>query len=151
LLRERFGISRYLLLLISSQELINYTQDTFASIGPFATWERVHDISAAVPVLGIIKDHVNIQSSSILIGKKHTTPSAELDICNLASAYHISKAHLDVPGRRVKSKECKTNKFSDWVNKGAAELGMKVKTWSAERFTVRGTDEIPEAFLDKNN
>ena len=45
----------------------------------------------------------------------------------------------------------KHNKFTDWVNKGAERLKVKVKVRTAQRFNMKETEEIPETYMNKNN
>jgi hypothetical protein len=107
----------------------------------------VHDISAAIPLQRKVKDHIDTETQSISRGKKHTTPNAELDLRNLASAYYVAKAHKYVPGREFKANQ---NTVSDWSANGVMGLASKIKTWSQERFTLKSVEEDSEALPNVN-
>ncbi|TFY51054.1 hypothetical protein EVJ58_g10762 [Rhodofomes roseus] len=111
---------------------------TFESLGPHATWELLGRMSAAIPCLRQLKDHIEAQFNHYFRGKSHTTPAAEDDITKLSQAFHDSKVHLHVPGRIAK------NKLANFVGDGCDTIKMDkdIDSFYDRRECERATGEV---------
>ncbi|KAI0756508.1 hypothetical protein C8Q80DRAFT_1051872, partial [Daedaleopsis nitida] len=68
-------------------------KQTYAAMGPFATWEYVGKISASIPCQRKVKDHVERSINHSYRGKSHTSPEKEHDIAQLQATYRDTRAH----------------------------------------------------------
>ncbi|EKM56458.1 uncharacterized protein PHACADRAFT_118176 [Phanerochaete carnosa HHB-10118-sp] len=78
----------------------------FAVFGPYATWEYIKKILAAIPTMRKVKDHVNADINHFRRGKMHMKPSKEIDVTKLQQAYAASKIHVFDPMRPRLDIEC---------------------------------------------
>jgi len=118
---------------------IMFTQYIFMVLGPFATWDFIHKISASIPCQRKIKDHVEAEINHFHRGKSHTSPDAEGDIRCLQAAYRSDKIHEFVPGRKLEAKD----KVKDYTAVGAegAKLKKTIAKWMENRVTKWSTRE----------
>ncbi|KAH9915000.1 uncharacterized protein B0H18DRAFT_886378 [Fomitopsis serialis] len=93
----------------------------FELMGPYATWELLGRMSAAIPCLRKLKDHIESEFNHYHRGKSHTSPDAEEDIAKLHQALRDSKVHQYIAGRRVTKK----NKYPDVMREGSNPVKMK--------------------------
>jgi hypothetical protein len=111
--------------------------------GPFATWDLIRKLSAAIPSLQKIKDHVESEINHFLCGKSHTSPDIEEDIQNLQAAYRRDSIHKYTLGRILNVKD----KFKNYIavgTEGVKLMGM-ISRWAANHFSEVATTE------DNNN
>ncbi|EMD36367.1 hypothetical protein CERSUDRAFT_95685 [Gelatoporia subvermispora B] len=71
---------------------------TFATSGPYMSWDYIGKTSASIPTQRKVIDHVEADINHFRRGKSHTSPSKEADINKLQQSYQASKLHqhLDV-------------------------------------------------------
>lgn len=108
-------------------------------MGPFATWDMIAKISAAIPCLRKVKDHLEAELNHFRRGKSHTSPDKEQDIVKLQTAYHLAKAHEYQPGRTIAEKD----KFSDYTAQGTdlTKLSKVISHWLERRISERSTNQ----------
>ncbi|KAI0687714.1 hypothetical protein BC835DRAFT_1419737 [Cytidiella melzeri] len=109
----------------------------FAVHGPYATWEYIKKISAAIPTLCKVKDHIEKDFNHFRRGKSHTSP--DHDVVNLQGKYHDGKAHIYKPGRHLTSDEKVKDFFALGCNPDT--LQAMIKRWAEGRVTEKSTDE----------
>ncbi|PSS06545.1 hypothetical protein PHLCEN_2v3675 [Hermanssonia centrifuga] len=104
---------------------------TFASMGPYATWDYIKRISASIPTQRRIKDHVEHEINHFFRGKSHTSPEKEEDVALLQSSYSMTKMHYYNPRRQLHA----TDKVEDYIAKGAdfSTLKRTVNNWAEKR------------------
>ncbi|KAI0692050.1 hypothetical protein BC835DRAFT_1416805 [Cytidiella melzeri] len=112
---------------------------TFMVLGPFATWDYIHKISASIPTQRKVKDHVEANFNHFRRGKSHTTPEAEKDIKNLQDAYQTTRVHVRVPGQHLLA----VDRAKDFVALGSDQLKLNatIKRWSERHTSSRATTE----------
>ena len=117
---------------------------TFASIGPFATWEYIRKMSGSIPCQRKVKDHVEAEVNRFLRGKSHTSPDAEEDIHNLQAAYHKDSIHTFKAGRKLAAKD----KVKDYMAVGAEGTKLKkvIHRWVSNRLSEVETTEDFETY-----
>ena len=81
-------------------------QAIFAAHKPYATWEYIKRISAAILTLQKLKDHIKRDFNHFHQGKLHTSPGYQADIEELLKIVVKNKVHVYEHGRIIK----KTNK-----------------------------------------
>ncbi|EKM48930.1 uncharacterized protein PHACADRAFT_214588 [Phanerochaete carnosa HHB-10118-sp] len=111
----------------------------FAVFGPYATWEYIKKISAAIPTMRKVKDHVEADINHFRRGKTHTKPAKEIDVAKLQQAYAASKIHVFDPTRPRLDIECLT----DYLQQGSNPtlLRKTINRWTARRVTARSTEQ----------
>jgi hypothetical protein len=114
-------------------------QHTFASIGPFATWEYIWKMSASIPCQRKIKDHVEAEVNHFAHGKSHTSPDVEEDIRNLQAAYKKDAIHLYQAGRKLADKD-KVKDYMTQVVEGS-KLKNTISRWISNRLSNIATTE----------
>lgn len=116
-------------------------QHTFVAIGPNATWDYIKKISAAIPTLRKIKDHVEADINHYRRGKRHTNPASEEDIAKLQAMYANSKLHVNDP--RAQRRLPEKDRIEDFVMQGSdySKLSTAIRNWAANRTIDRATTE----------
>ncbi|KAF7789167.1 hypothetical protein EIP86_000104 [Pleurotus ostreatoroseus] len=111
---------------------------TFATIGPFATWEGIGKMSAAIPAQRRIKDHVESDINHFRRGKSHTVPNAEADIKLLNRMYKTVSIHEN-KSRSLDS----SDKAKDHLKLGAATSKLKavIQKWTLKRTVERSMEQ----------
>jgi hypothetical protein len=110
--------SRYeLALYIEYTELIDElsAKVIFMTLGPHVTWEYIQKISATIPTLRKLKDHIEAEVNHFRRGKKHSDPDKEEDVALLQASYAASKIHTYTPKRHLHG----NNKAQDYLAKGS--------------------------------
>ncbi|KAI0703595.1 hypothetical protein BC835DRAFT_1262654 [Cytidiella melzeri] len=112
---------------------------TFMVLGPFATWDYIHKISATVPTQRKVKDHVEANLNHLRRGKLPTSPEVEKDIRNLQKVYHAANLHVRLPGRHLEARD----RAKDVVALGcnSEKLQAIIKQWAEKRTSTRATTE----------
>ncbi|KAF7789595.1 hypothetical protein EIP86_000541 [Pleurotus ostreatoroseus] len=118
---------------------IRDTKGSFAMQGPHASWENIKRVSAAIPAMRRIKDHVEAEINHFLRGKSHTSPEKEVDVARLQASYAASSIHVYNRRRQV-SKECQVQ---DFIAKGSdpEKLKKAIQKWQENRNTERSSRE----------
>lgn len=114
---------------------------TYRSEGPNIQWEYFKKLHPAIHIIRMVADHVEKQFGTVSRGKKHTTPSRELDISVLQRSYQESTYHIYHQGRKIEKKE---DRAEDFVSKGVAKLhtGKPLERWNYLRSFERSKTEI---------
>ena len=113
-------------------------QNTFAVLGPFATWDIIRKLSASIPCQRKVKDHVEAEINHFCRGKSHTSPDIEEDIRNLQAAYEKDQIHVLKPGRKLAAKD----KVADYMALGAdTKLKGVIRRWAENRVDEVATTE----------
>ncbi len=114
-------------------------QQTFVAQGTSATWEHINKISAAIPTLHKVKDHVKAKINHWHQGKAHTTPDKEDDIARLQASYKQSHIHQYMQGRQI----CGDGKSKDYIAMRADPVKLKctMKKWVDKCLRDRGNIE----------
>ncbi|KAH7910892.1 hypothetical protein BJ138DRAFT_1187476 [Hygrophoropsis aurantiaca] len=101
---------------------------THRTQGPNASWDLMKKISPTIPTLRAVRKHMEKQIKTLRRGASHTDPSAAMDIDRLDDAYMASSVHVQVDGRKAKSK---ADEVVDVVSNGALYLLTKktMKKW----------------------
>ncbi|KAI0683127.1 hypothetical protein BC835DRAFT_1423644 [Cytidiella melzeri] len=94
----------------------------FMVYGPYTTWEYIRKISATIPTLRKVKDHVEADFNHFSRGKSHSSPEKEKDILDFS--------------QRAK----------DFIALGSnvVKLQATIGGWTDERLVSRATTEIWE-------
>ncbi|GJE94089.1 hypothetical protein PsYK624_102570 [Phanerochaete sordida] len=108
----------------------------FAVFGPYATWKYIKKISAAIPTMRKIKDHVEADINHFRRGKSHTKPAKEADVAKLQRVYATGKIHIYDQKRTPLSKE---GKAKDYMENGSNfdTLQTTMKKWLARHVSTR--------------
>ncbi|KAI0696103.1 hypothetical protein BC835DRAFT_1414500 [Cytidiella melzeri] len=114
----------------------------FMVYGPYATWEYIQKISAAIPTLRKVKDHVEADFNHFSRGKSHSSPDKEKDITQLQAAYKLSQVHIYTPKQQLDS----SRRAKDFVALGSniVKLQATIGRWSEKRLVSRAATEIWE-------
>ncbi|TDL27181.1 hypothetical protein BD410DRAFT_714083 [Rickenella mellea] len=114
---------------------------TFASLGPYATWEYINKISPAIPTFRAVKDHIEDELGACARGKSHTLPAKENDVSKLAKIYSTQDLHRPTPKRKIKNR---LDKSQDFVQRGIEQLQTTsvMDRWWENRTYGREADEI---------
>ncbi|KAI9061340.1 hypothetical protein FKP32DRAFT_1604925 [Trametes sanguinea] len=116
-------------------------KSSYATMGPFATWDYLGKTSASIPCQRRVKDHVEESINHIYRGKSHTRPKVENDIAQLQRIYQDAQIYTALPSRtKLDSKD----RFDDVMKRGAEAVlaGKALKGWVKGRMpTRRVTDE----------
>ncbi|KAI0685910.1 hypothetical protein BC835DRAFT_1420806 [Cytidiella melzeri] len=113
---------------------------TFATLGPYATWDYIKRMSASIPTQRKIKHHVEREFNHFCRGLSHTSPSHHEDVVKLQGKYHEAKAHVFKPGRHLTS----NNKVKDVMALGSnpKTLQAMIDRWTERRLTEKSDKEI---------
>jgi hypothetical protein len=121
-----------------SHRILTYLQNTFAVLGPFATWDIIRKLSASIPCQRKVKDHVEAEINHFCRGKSHTSPDAEEDIRNLQAAYKKDSIHTFKPGRKLAAKD----KIANYMALGTdMKLKGVIRRWVKNRVGKVATGE----------
>lgn len=129
--------------------LIRVHKSTFTVHGPYATWEYIKRISAAIPTLRKVKDHTEAEFSHFYRGKSHTAPKKEKDVATLQLSYKNSDIHVYTAGRHLPQ----ARRAKDFLATGSDILKLQgtIDRWAERRLTTRSSQEIwedPEPTVD---
>lgn len=126
-------------------------QSTFSVHGPYASWDYIKKISAAIPTLRKVKDHTEAEFNNFYRGKSHTSPQKEKDVKHLQQSYKNSDIHVYTAGRHLP----KARRAKDFLATGSDILKLQgtIDRWSERRLKARSQQEIwedPEITLNQN-
>ncbi|KAI0769563.1 hypothetical protein BC629DRAFT_1595870 [Irpex lacteus] len=126
-------------------------KSTFSVHGPYASWDYIKKISAAIPTLRKVKDHTEAEFNRFYRGKSHTSPEKERDVSKLHISYKNSDIHVYTPGRHLPQ----ARKAKDFLANGSDILKLQgtIDRWAERRLTDRSKQEIwedPEVALAQN-
>lgn len=110
--------------------------------GPYASWDYIKRISAAIPTLRKVKDHTEAEFNHFYRGKSHTSPEKEKDVARLQLSYKNSNIHVYTPGRHL----TQARRAKDFLATGSdvQKLQGTIDRWAERRLTTRSTQEIWE-------
>ncbi|KAJ3553997.1 hypothetical protein NM688_g3332 [Phlebia brevispora] len=123
------------------EQNIRDIKHTFAAIGPFATWEGIAKMSAAIPTQRKIKDHVEADFNHFRRGKSHTIPDAEADICLLQKTYSSAQIHEN-KGRLLSAPE--KAKGHRTIGSLPTTIKAVIQRWTGRRTFERSTEQSYE-------
>ncbi|TDL17180.1 hypothetical protein BD410DRAFT_843808 [Rickenella mellea] len=123
---------------------------TFASLGPYATWDYIKKISPAIPTFRAVKDHIEDEVGASARGKSHTSPAKENDVSKLSRIYSLLDLHRITAKRKIKST---TDKSPDFVQRGIDRLQTTevVDRWWDNRQYNRERDEVWDSDTESVN
>lgn len=120
------------------------------AFGPHATWEYIKKISAAIPTLRKIKDHVEATVNHYRRGKSHSSPEREEDVAKLQEMYAKHRTHIYTPSRHLTNL---SDRVDDYVAGGCepTKLQATIASWASKRVTSVVTTEDWEYPLHSND
>ncbi|RDB26990.1 hypothetical protein Hypma_005135 [Hypsizygus marmoreus] len=112
----------------------------YRSEGPSINWEYMHKLHPAIPIIDAVASHIEEEFKTVMRGKKHTVPKAELDIQALHKSYRSSDVHKYIPGRKH---ALEADHAKDFIAVGALELGTGklLQRWVDGRSFRRSTTQ----------
>ena len=129
------------LVFLYKQHADNMIEVTYHSFGPGATFEYLHKISPAIPILRGVQRHMESEFETLTRGACHGTPDEEADVARLTEQYMKSLIHVYTPGRQLWGGK---NQVGDYVSEGAINLERlgTLDTWWSTHSFARATTEV---------
>ncbi|EMD42307.1 hypothetical protein CERSUDRAFT_42435 [Gelatoporia subvermispora B] len=112
---------------------------TFATSGPYTSWEYIGKTSASIPTQRKVIDHVEDDINHFRRGKSHTSPSKEADVKKLQQSYQKSKLHQHLDGRTLGTRD----KCADYIETSLVEgrVTKSMENWWKGRLRKRSTED----------
>ncbi|EKM48682.1 uncharacterized protein PHACADRAFT_189093 [Phanerochaete carnosa HHB-10118-sp] len=125
---------------LAQEHNIKDIKGLFLAFGPHATWEYIKKISAAIPTLRKIKDHVEATVNHYRRGKSHSSPEREEDVAKLQEMYAKQRTHAYTANRHLTNS---SDVAEDYIGKGCepSKLQATIKSWASKRVTSVATTE----------